>query len=103
MHIGAVRPFQPPQPAEPALVIRRNPMEATNLQIRLAHLAPGETLLLPVAEIEEAFHSYATSEERLIAAVGLAELYQCSLTVCRPGASQILFTRHEQLSPTNFA
>ena len=64
MHICAVRSFQPPQPAEPALVIRRSPMEATDLQIRLAHLAPGETLLLPVAKIEQAFHFYTTPEER---------------------------------------
>lgn len=103
MHICAVRPFQPPQPAEPALVIRRSPMEATDLQIRLAHLAPGETLLLPVAKIEQAFHFYTIPEERRSAAFRLAELYQCRLTVCGPGGSQILFTRHEQLSPTNFA
>jgi hypothetical protein len=78
-------------------------MKATDLQIRLARLAPGETLLLPVAEIEQAFHFYTTSEERRIAAVRLAELYQCSLIVCGPGESQILFTRHENLPPMNFA
>jgi len=68
-------------------------MNATDLQIRLAHLAPGETLLLPAAEVEEGFHSYATSEERRDAAAGLAVLYRCTLTVCGPDGSQILFTR----------
>ena len=48
-------------------------------------------------------HFYTTSEERRIAAVRLAELYQCSLMVCGPGESQILFTRHENLPPMNFA
>jgi hypothetical protein len=78
-------------------------MEATDLQIRLARLAPGETLLLPAAEIDQAFHFYTTSEERRNAAVRLGWLYQCSLTVCGPGESQFLFTRHEHRSPTNFA
>lgn len=35
-------------------------MEATDLQNRLAHLAPGETLLLPAAEIEQAFPNSRT-------------------------------------------
>ena len=78
-------------------------MKGTDLQIRLAHLAPGETLLLPIAEVEEAFHYYATSAERRRAAATLAALYQCSLAVCGPGESQILFTRHEHLSRGNFA
>jgi hypothetical protein len=68
-------------------------MKATDLQNRLAHLAPGETLLLPAMEVEEAFHASATSEERRDAAVALAMLYQCALTVCGLGGSQILFTR----------
>jgi hypothetical protein len=78
-------------------------MKATDLQIRLAHLAPGETLLLPTTEVEEAFHNYATSEERRSAAARLAELYRCSLTVCGPGESQILFIRNGNTKPANFA
>jgi hypothetical protein len=50
-------------------------MKATDLQIRLTHLAPGETMLLPMAEVAEAFHFYTTSEERRDAAVALAVLY----------------------------
>lgn len=78
-------------------------MKATDLQIRLAYLAPGETLLLPTTEVEEAFHDYATSEERRSAAVRLAELYECSVTVCGPGESQILFTRLGGLEAAKFA
>jgi hypothetical protein len=78
-------------------------MEATELQNRLASLAPGETLLLPTAEVEQAFHSYATAEERRIAAARLAELYRCSLTVCGAGESQILFIRNGKTTPANCA
>ena len=78
-------------------------MKATDLQIRLARLSPGETLLLPVAEVEEAFHAYPTSEERRDAVLALAELYRCSLTVCGPGESQVLFTRHNEPSNANCA
>ncbi len=74
-------------------------MKATDLQPRLAHLAPGETLLLPAAEVDEAFHAYLASGERRDAAVVLAVLYQCTLTVCGPDGSQILFTR--QSEPSN--
>jgi hypothetical protein len=49
-------------------------LKATDLQIRLAHLAPGETLLLPATAVEEVFHVLATSEERRDAAVALAVL-----------------------------
>jgi hypothetical protein len=78
-------------------------MKATDLQIRLAYLAPGETLSLPVAEVEEAFHFYTTSEERRDAALALAVLYRCTLTVCGPGESQILFTRHNEPSNAHCA
>ena len=78
-------------------------MRATDLQIRLAHLAPGETLLLPVTEVEGAFPSYATSEQRLDAAAALAVLYRCTLTVCGPDESQTLFTRHNGPSNANCA
>jgi hypothetical protein len=53
-------------------------MKATDLQNRLARLALGETLLLPMAEIEKAFHFYPTPKERRAAAVKLAEWYRCS-------------------------
>jgi hypothetical protein len=81
----------------------RGIVKATALQTRLAHLAPGETLLLPAAEVDEAFHTYVTSGERRDAAVALAVLYQCTLTVCGPGKSQILFTRHTEPSNANCA
>jgi hypothetical protein len=58
---------------------------------------PGETLLLPVAAIEQAFHFYPTPEERRAAAINLAEWYRCTLTVCGPGESQICFTRHNYI------
>jgi NADH:ubiquinone oxidoreductase subunit E len=76
-------------------------MKATDLQARLAHLGPGETLLLPATEVEEAFHFYTTFEERRDAALALAVLYRCTLTVCEPGGSQILFTRHDGLEDGN--
>jgi hypothetical protein len=76
-------------------------MKATDLQNRLAHLAPGETLLLPATEVEAAFHAFPTSEERRDAAVGLAVLYRCTLTVCGPGESQVLFTRYDGLKGVN--
>jgi hypothetical protein len=46
-------------------------VKATDLQTRLAHLAPGEMLLLPAAEVDEAFHAYVTLGERRDAAVAL--------------------------------
>ena len=70
-------------------------MNSTDLQDKLVHLAPGETLLLPAAEIEQALCDYPTPEERRKAAVNLAALYQCSLVFCGPGESQALFTRHD--------
>jgi hypothetical protein len=73
-------------------------MKATDLQTRLAHLAPGEKLLLPATEVEEAFHAFTTSEERRDAVVALAVLYRCTLTVCGLGGSQILFTRYDELA-----
>jgi hypothetical protein len=78
-------------------------MKATDLQNRLAHLAPGETLLLPATEIEQAFPYYLTSEERRAAATRLAAWYRCSLTVCGPGKSHILFTRNGNTKPANCA
>ena len=73
-------------------------MKATDLQDRLARLVPGETLLLPANEIEQAFASYyPTLEERRAAVARLAALYHCRLTVCGPGESQILFTRNNHL------
>ena len=78
-------------------------MRATDLQIRLAHLAPGETLLLPVTEVEGAFPSYTTSEQRLHAAAALGVLYRCTLTLCGPDESQVLFTRHNGPSNVNCA
>jgi hypothetical protein len=60
-------------------------------------------LLLPVAEVDEAFYAYVTSGERRDAAVALAVLYQCTLTVCEPDESQILFTRHTEPSNANRA
>jgi hypothetical protein len=78
-------------------------MEATDLQNRLAHLAPGETLLLPATEIEQAFAYERTPEERRAAAARLAAWYRCSLTVCGPGESQILFIRNGNTKPANCA
>jgi hypothetical protein len=77
-------------------------MKATDLQNRLAHLVPGETLLLPAVEIEQAFDFFPTPEERRAAAITLAELYRCSLTFCGRGESQILVTRHDNIWPANF-
>ncbi len=70
-------------------------MKATDLQNRPAYLAPGETLLLPMAEVEEAFHAFLTSEERRDAAVGLAVLYRCSHTACEMDESHILITCYD--------
>ncbi|MBO1909557.1 hypothetical protein J4G37_32655 [Microvirga sp. 3-52] len=78
-------------------------VKATDLQTRLAHLAPGETLLLPAAEVDEAFHAFPSSEERRDAAVALAVLYRCTLTVCGPDGSQILFTRQNEPSNADCA
>jgi hypothetical protein len=52
--------------------------------------------------VEEASHLYTTSEERRDAAVALTVLYQCTLTVCGPGESQILFTRYGDLEAVSF-
>jgi hypothetical protein len=76
-------------------------MKSTDLQHKLAHLALGETLLLPSTEVEAAFHAFPTSKERRDAAAALAVLYRCSLTVCGPAGSQILFTRHDSLEEKN--
>jgi chromosome segregation ATPase len=74
---------------------QRVEMKATDLQERLAQLAPGDTLLISVAEIEQAFASYhSTREERYAAAARLAAWYRCRLTFCGLGGSQILVTRH---------
>jgi hypothetical protein len=78
-------------------------MEATDLQNRLARLAPGETLLVPAAEIEQASHFYPTPEERRAAAVRLARWYRCSLTLCGPGESRILFIRNGNTKPISAA
>jgi histidinol-phosphate/aromatic aminotransferase/cobyric acid decarboxylase-like protein len=78
-------------------------MNGTDLQARLAYLAPEETLLLPAAKIEQVFYSYPTPEERRKAAARLAALYQCSLVFCGAGGSQALFTRYESFSPAPFA
>ena len=75
-------------------------MEATDLQIRLAHLAPGETLLLPVAKIEQAFHFNGPEERRSAVGGRVVSMQSHGLWA---GREPILFTRHEQLSPTNFA
>jgi hypothetical protein len=69
-------------------------MNGTDLQNRLAHPASGETLLLSATEVEESFDAFRTPEERRDAAVALAMLYQCARTVCGPGESEVLFTRH---------
>ena len=73
-------------------------MNADDLQDRLARLRSGETLLLPTAQVEQAFASYDPSfEERRTAVARLAALYHCRLKVCGPGESQILFTRNNHL------
>jgi hypothetical protein len=77
-------------------------MKATDLQDRLARLAPGETLLLLKTEVEQAFNSYPTSEERHAAAARLAAWYRSRLTFYGPGESQIRFTRHNDGEGTNF-
>jgi hypothetical protein len=68
-------------------------MKAADLQHRLAQLAPGETLLLSVADIEEAFSYEQTTDECRVAATALAELYRCSFVVCGPDGSQVGFIR----------
>ena len=77
-------------------------MTAAELQAKLADLAPGETLLLPTIDVEQAFADERTLEERRAAAIVLAAWYQCSLALCGPGESQIRFTRHDDLEATNF-
>ncbi|WP_262267732.1 hypothetical protein [Microvirga yunnanensis] len=70
-------------------------MKATDLQDRLARLVPGDTLLLPAAEVEQAFTCHSsTLEQRRAAIAQLAAWYRCRLTICGPGESQFLFTRH---------
>jgi hypothetical protein len=77
-------------------------VKPADLQNRLAHLAPGETLLLAAAEIEQAFPYCSTLKECCAAAARLAAWYRCSLAVCGPGESQILFTRYNDPSTENF-
>ena len=73
-------------------------MKADDLQDRLARLRSGETLLLPAAEVEQAFASYyPTLKERRAAVARLAGLYHCRLKVCGSSESQILFTRNNHL------
>lgn len=51
-------------------------MKADDLQDLLARLLSGETLLLPAADVEQAFASdYPTPEERRAAVARLAALY----------------------------
>jgi hypothetical protein len=72
-------------------------MKASDLQNKLAHLAPGETLLLPAVEIERAFPFYPNREVWLAAVANLAGWYRCSFTFCGPNESLILFTRGDDL------
>jgi hypothetical protein len=72
-------------------------MKPDDLQDRLARLRSGETLLLPATEVEQAFASYSTLEERRAAIARLAALYHCRLTFSEPGGSQILFIRNNHL------
>jgi hypothetical protein len=66
-------------------------MKAADLQQRLAELAPGETLLLSAAEVEQAFAYERTHEGWRASATALANLYQCSLMICGPDGSQVSF------------
>src|SRR6476660_10631126 len=77
-------------------------MTAPELQDKLADLAPGETLLLPTIEVEQAFPDERTAEERRAAAIMLAAWYRCSLTLCGPGENQIRFTRLDGLETEYF-
>ena len=77
-------------------------MTAAELQDRLADLAPGETLLLPTIEVEQAFPDERTPEERRAAAIMLAAWYRCSLAFCGPGENQIRFTRLNGLEAAYF-
>jgi hypothetical protein len=70
-------------------------MKATDLQHRLAHLKPGETLLLSAAKIEQAFPSRPTRAVWLTEVTNLAWWYRCSLMLSGPGESEILFIRHD--------
>lgn len=70
-------------------------MNATDLQDRLVQLRLVETLLLSLAEIEEALHFCPTPEERHAAATQLAALYRCRLLFREPDLSQVLITRSE--------
>jgi hypothetical protein len=78
-------------------------MTALELQAKLADLAPGETLLLSAIQVEQAFPYERTPEERCAAAARLAAWYRCSLTVCGPGESHILFVRKGNTMPANCA
>jgi hypothetical protein len=71
----------------------QRPIKAADLQHRLAQLAPGDTLVLSAAEIEEAFFYERTPEGCRAAATALAELYQCRFVVCEPDGSQVGFIR----------
>jgi|tagenome__1003787_1003787.scaffolds.fasta_scaffold19092377_1 hypothetical protein len=68
-------------------------MKATDLQMRLAQLAPGETLLVFAAELEEAFPYQRTPEACRAAAAALAELYRCNLESRQPEGSEVAFVR----------
>jgi hypothetical protein len=78
-------------------------MRATDLQHSLAHLAPGETLLLPAIEIEQAFPFRPNREVWLAEVTNLAGWYRCRVTLCGPDENQILFTRHDDLDAVKFA
>jgi hypothetical protein len=75
-------------------------MNATDLQAGLARLAPGETLLVSGAEVERAFNSYPTPEERWAAAALLAALYRCGCRVWGTDRRHILFIRHDDPTAT---
>jgi hypothetical protein len=77
-------------------------MTAAELQDRLAALAPGETLLLSATEVAQAFPYERTFEGRRAAASALAAWYRCSLAVCGPGGSQILFTRYNGFEAASY-
>ena len=77
-------------------------MKATDLQSRLVHLAPGETLLLLMAEIDRAFPFCPSPEARRNAVVDLAWFYRCDVTFCGPSGDQALFIPHGNAWPTNF-
>lgn len=77
-------------------------MKATDLQNRLAYLAPGETLLVLAVEIEQAFPSYTSPEARREAVVDFAWIYRCDVTFCGPSEDKALFIRNDDMRHTNF-